>query len=86
MNIVNCSVENEIGSLLNGRRKFHSEIDNNYFSRRLCSILKENVYDLSKSGINKIFCTQWLDNKNVILGTKCNKVSFLKINIKSLFL
>ena len=75
MNIVNYSIQNEIGNLIKDKKKFHLAFDTNYFTRRLPPILKENEIDLSKTGINKIFCAQWLDDSSVILGTKCNKVS-----------
>jgi len=34
---------------------------------------RERVSDLEQ--INKVFCSQWLNNHEVIIGTKCNTVS-----------
>jgi hypothetical protein len=75
MNILNYSIEKEIGNLIPSKQTFQSAFDTYHFTRRLPLILKENDYDLSKTRINKIFCAQWLDDTSVILGTKCNKVS-----------
>ena len=36
-------------------------------------ILQEKA--IKVENINKVFCSQWLSDKQVILGTKCNKVS-----------
>ena len=49
-----------------------SNVDN--FTRKLPQILKEKEYNLSKSQVNKVFCAQWLDERRVLMGTKCNKV------------
>lgn len=45
-----------------------------HFTRRLPKTLKENEFNLTESQINKIFSAQWLDDRKVIMGTKCNKV------------
>ena len=44
------------------------------FSRRLPNILSEHEFNLTRSQINKIFTAQWLDDRKVLMGTKCNKV------------
>lgn len=51
--------------------------NSDHFTRRLPNILKENEFDLTRSQINKIFSAQWLDDRKVIMGTKCNKIVML---------
>ena len=48
-----------------------------HFSRRLPIILREREFDLSNTNLNKIFTCQWLDDRKVIMGTKCNKLVVL---------
>lgn len=38
-------------------------------------LLTEHQYDLKE--FNKVFCSQWLNDTHVVLGTKCNTVSCL---------
>jgi len=95
MNIINYSIENEmlgsrqlllasyrspsVSGLLKQSIKIESIAKTDCFTRKLPSILKERTNNISDSRINKIFCAQWLDERNVLMGTKCNKVK--KINI-----
>lgn len=91
MNIINYSIENELSGsrkqnafasreksftgLSRSSSDFQSMSSVDNFSRKLPGLLKEKEYDLAKTGINKIFCAEWLDEKRVLMGTKCNKVS-----------
>ena len=46
-----------------------------YVSLQLPGLLSEKQFEMGK--INKIFAAQWLSDKQVVFGTKCNKVSNL---------
>jgi hypothetical protein len=48
--------------------------DSDHFTRRLATVLHQQSYNLKTANVDKIFDAQWLDNRNVIMGTKCNKV------------
>ena len=41
-------------------------------AKKNISTLKEYSNDIGES--NKVFCSQWLDNRNILCGTKCNKL------------
>lgn len=56
-------------------KEYHT-FDVNYGTRHVLShdMLKESPIAL-ESEVNKIFCSSWLSNRQVVFGTKCNKVS-----------
>jgi hypothetical protein len=72
ISVRNHSSVNMIGTHLNRA----SLVNQNQFTSRLPQILREHEFDLSTSNLNKIFCAQWLDERKVIMGTKCNKVIY----------
>ena len=43
-----------------------------YAARKNIYTLKEYCNSIGDS--NKVFCSQWLDNRNILCGTKCNKL------------
>ena len=45
----------------------------NFLSGYMPSLFQEKEYNIRK--INKVFASQWLSDKQVVIGTKCNKVS-----------
>ena len=87
MNIVNFTLDNETLGTRNlhssrksvnvfTKNKFRENIyESDNFTRKLPRILKENEFNLQATSVNKIFCSQWLDERRVLMGTKCNRVS-----------
>lgn len=58
--------------------------NSNYGTRHVLShdMLKENQVTL-ESEINKIFSSAWLSHRQVVFGTKCNKVSLIILLARS---
>lgn len=66
-----------------GSREYRHKVDSNYGTRHILShdMLKETPISL-ESDVNKIYCSTWLSDRQVMFGTKCNKVNtnyFLKL-------
>lgn len=90
MSIIKYSIENELFGSRNLNQNKHTGLsatlpnlktiaNTDTFTRRLPNILREHEFNLTRSQINKIFTAQWLDDRKVLMGTKCNKVFSLKL-------
>lgn len=51
---------------------YPKKVTSEYVSRHLPGMLKERQFNLGR--INKIFAASWISDKQVVYGTKCNKV------------
>lgn len=53
-----------------------------YASRHILThdMFKESP--ISLGNINKVFCSQWLSNRQIIFGTKCNKLMVYDVNMR----
>lgn len=59
-------------------------MNNDYAWRRLeisHNGMKESPVDLNT--MNKVFCSQWLSELEVVFGTKCNKLMVYNIDTKN---
>ncbi|CAH1731248.1 unnamed protein product [Aphis gossypii] len=63
-----------------GIREYRS-VTQNYGTRHILThnLFKERSIPLKT--MNKVFCSQWLDSKQIVFGTKCNKL--MVYNVKS---
>ena len=57
----------------NAMSKIDEFTKDRFCARKLPTVLKEKELDVGQ--LDKIFSSAWLDNKNVVCGTKCNSVS-----------
>lgn len=55
-------------------------------SRHILSHEMFKEHPITLNNVNKIFCSQWLSDRQVVFGTKCNKVRFLALTRKYLFI
>lgn len=76
-----CAQNRQLG--LN--RKFQSmEMSSEYATRHMLSNSMMKEYEITIGNMNKVFSSQWLSHKQVIFGTKCNKLMVLDVATKKI--
>ena len=76
-----CITNREMGC---DRRFQQMRLTSEYATRHMLSNAMLKEYQISQANTNKVFCSQWLSHKQVIFGTKCNKLMVLDVNTKHL--
>jgi len=80
-NFVDCIMNRERGL---DRRFQTMRLTSEYATRHMLSNAMMKEYPIPQSNMNKVFCSQWLSHKQVIFGTKCNKLMVLDVNTRHL--
>ena len=80
-NFVDCITNRERGC----DRKFQQQrLTSEYATRHMLSNAMMKEYPIPQQNMNKVFCSQWLSHKQVIFGTKCNKLMVLDVNTRKI--
>ncbi len=82
---VDCLTARETGlSRISGGRYYQQRLSSEYGTRHMLAnaMLKETAILVPQ--MDKIFCSKWLSHRQVVFGTKCNKVSHIS-KIKIIF-
>ncbi|XP_059081719.1 DDB1- and CUL4-associated factor 12 homolog isoform X2 [Tigriopus californicus] len=55
-----------------------------YGTRHMLSNAMLKEYPVPVPNVNKVFCSQWLSHRQVVFGTKCNKLMIYDVNTRHL--
>jgi WD repeat-containing protein 40A len=78
---VQCAQNRQLGL----DRKFQRmEMSCEYATRHMLSNSMMKEYEITVGNMNKVFSSQWLSHKQVIFGTKCNKLMVLDVASKKI--
>lgn len=75
-NFVDCLAARETGlHQLGGGRYFNQRLSSEYGTRHMLANAMMKETSVLMPNMDKIFCSKWLSHRQVVFGTKCNKVS-----------
>jgi len=82
-NFVDCIGSRELGlPRVGGNRFFSERLSSEYGTRHMLSngMMKET--SIVMPNMDKIFCSKWLSHRQVVFGTKCNKLMVFDVNTR----
>ena len=80
--ISNNFVDLVLQRTLGFERHCHNRVNVEYGTRHLLTNDNFRERSIRLGEMNKIFCSQWLNNKQIVFGSKCNKVFSITFTIK----
>ena len=67
-------------------RHGHFQVNPEYGTRHLLTNGNFREHTIKLGEMNKIFCSQWLNNRQIVFGSKCNKVISNQIQLNNFHL
>eukprot|EP00096_Caligus_rogercresseyi_P007173 TRINITY_DN2484_c0_g1_i2.p1 TRINITY_DN2484_c0_g1~~TRINITY_DN2484_c0_g1_i2.p1 ORF type:complete len:480 (-),score=93.05 TRINITY_DN2484_c0_g1_i2:479-1918(-) len=81
-NVADCLLNREMGLDRTGFQRMR--LTSEYGTRHILSNAMLREYTLNVPDMNKVFSSQWLSYRQVVFGTKCNKLMVYDVNTRHL--
>lgn len=82
-NFVDCVVGRELGlPRIGGNRYFPQRLSSEYGTRHILTNNMMKETSILMPGMDKVFCSKWLSHRQVVFGTKCNKLMVFDVNTR----